>query len=95
MTRFALGLAAFLMTTPALADETAAPSSNSTQPPASAEQPQPDPKICRKYPAPVGSRLGEQRICHTQHEWDLIEQTSRDTVNKIDQGSQRGTHPGG
>jgi hypothetical protein len=39
--------------------------------PASTSAPvDPNAKVCRKLPPPVGTRLGARRVCKTQAEWD-------------------------
>ncbi len=38
--------------------------------------------ICRRVPAPTGSRIGSRRICRTQMAWDRIEQEARDAMEE-------------
>ncbi|NNC73024.1 MAG: hypothetical protein HKN78_09135 [Sphingomonadaceae bacterium] len=46
--------------------------------------------ICRRIAPPTGSRIGPRRICKTQHEWDLIEQETRDTLENAGTRSRFG-----
>src|SRR5262245_38337319 len=57
---------------------------------ATADTPAVDPskKICRKY-IPTGSRLGGERICHTQAEWNQITNDARKaTDDQVRHGMQ-------
>ena len=38
--------------------------------------------VCHIGPAPTGSRLGSTRECHTQREWDRIQQEQSSIVSK-------------
>lgn len=40
-------------------------------------------QVCRKMPAPTGTRLGGRTICHTQAEWDDMKLKSQHTVDDI------------
>lgn len=42
--------------------------------------------ICRRQPAPTGSRIGSRRICKTQAEWDAI---NRDTRSVVEEAQNR------
>lgn len=46
--------------------------------------------ICRRVDPPTGSRIGPRRICKTQHEWDLIEQETRDIMENAGTRSRFG-----
>jgi hypothetical protein len=41
----------------------------------------PEKKVCRTYEAPTGSRVGERRVCKTQSEWRLAEQSAQRAVD--------------
>lgn len=49
--------------------------------------------ICKSGPPPVGSRIGGSRVCHTQREWDLIQQEERHNLERLQ--IQRGNGPNG
>jgi hypothetical protein len=51
--------------------------------PATADQPDPMKKICKKEPPPIGSRLGATRICGTAAEWEARERASNDMGDHI------------
>lgn len=38
---------------------------------------------CRKFPPPVGTRLGARRICKTVNEWNLERGETRQDIEKI------------
>lgn len=46
--------------------------------------------VCREGPAPTGSRLGGGRVCHTQRQWNDIQQQSQDQLSRqqINRGCQ-------
>ena len=93
MYRFVLGCLAVLAIGPAMAgdDTTPPPAAPSAAAPSDLDRVQ-----CRKYPPPLGSRIGERHICHTKREWDEIERNSQDAVNGlIRQGDQSGSHNSG
>ena len=50
--------------------------------------------VCRRLAPPTGSRIGPRRICKTQHEWDLIEQEARDTLENVGNRSRAGNQGG-
>lgn len=43
----------------------------------------PNAYVCKKFPPPVGSRLGKRQICKTQAEWDQLEKDMHDGVRKM------------
>ncbi len=38
--------------------------------------------VCRRYPAPTGSRIGTRRICRTQAEWTAADREARLAVER-------------
>lgn len=36
--------------------------------------------LCRRQPAPTGTRIGTRRICKTRMEWDRLQRESRDEL---------------
>lgn len=44
--------------------------------------------ICRRQPAPTGSRIGGRNICKTQAQWDRINRESRDLVEEAQNRSK-------
>lgn len=38
--------------------------------------------VCRRYPAPTGTRIGTRRVCKTQFEWDAIDQDARNAMEE-------------
>lgn len=57
------------------------------------EPSKPDSKeaVCKKMPAPTGTRLGGRTICHTQAQWDDMQ---RNTQRSIQDLQVRGTQSG-
>lgn len=51
--------------------------------------------VCRRVPPPTGTRIGPRRICKTQHQWDLIEEESRNMIEDIGNRSRVGNEGGG
>lgn len=51
--------------------------------------------ICRREPAPTGSRIGSRRICRTEHQWNAIEAESRNMLEDIGNRSRVGNEGGG
>ncbi|MFN2259020.1 MAG: hypothetical protein ABR601_04195 [Parasphingopyxis sp.] len=51
--------------------------------------------VCRRVAAPTGTRIGRRQICKTQHQWDLIEQESRNVIEDIGNRSRVGNEGGG
>lgn len=51
--------------------------------------------VCRRVPPPTGTRIGPRRICKTQHQWDLIEDESRNMIEDIGNRSRVGNEGGG
>ena len=51
--------------------------------------------VCKQGQAPVGSRIPGPRICHTQHEWDQMEQDAQHTVTTIEMNNNHVNMPGG
>lgn len=46
--------------------------------------------VCRRMPPPTGTRIGPRRICKTQHEWDLMDQETRDIMENAGNRSRVG-----
>ena len=46
--------------------------------------------VCRRMPPPTGTRIGPRRICKTQHEWDIIDQETRDVMENVGNRSRVG-----
>lgn len=42
-----------------------------------------DKVVCKKFPPPVGTRLGERKICKTQAEWDMIRQQEYEALDRV------------
>lgn len=40
-------------------------------------------RVCRKQPAPTGSRLGAQQICYTKAQWNEMQQTAKQGIEDI------------
>jgi hypothetical protein len=38
---------------------------------------------CKRFPPPVGTRLGERKICKTQAEWKAERQDTRELMDRI------------
>lgn len=69
----------------------------SETPPATATtEPKPDldEVVCRRMPAPTGSHLGSQTVCQTRKHWQELEQGSKDELERIQAGSNRGAGEG-
>lgn len=63
-----------------------------------AEKGGPNAYVCKKFPPPVGSRLGKRQICKTQAEWDSLEKDMHDGIRKMQRkpcDSGRGPGPCG
>ena len=57
-------------------------------------------KVCKTFDAPTGSRIGEQRICKTQAQWDFEEGAkdramARENLRLYAENSQRHNEEGG
>jgi len=66
----------------------APPATPSDQAPAASTQAPSQKKVCRTY-VPTGSRLGGERICKTQEEWNQISRESREvTDDQVRHGMQ-------
>lgn len=74
----------------ALADTAQSPAAQATPSPANND---PDAIVCRTGAPPTGSRLGAQRVCHTQKQWDQLQQDTAREVGIMQGGS--GTPLGG
>lgn len=48
-------------------------------------------QVCKKMPAPTGTRLGGRTICHTQAEWDDMQRNAQHSVQDL---QVRGTQAG-
>lgn len=46
--------------------------------------------VCRRFPPPTGTRIGPRRVCKTQHEWDIIDQETRDVMENVGNRSRVG-----
>ena len=42
-----------------------------------------DKVVCKKFPPPVGTRLGERKICKTQADWDMIRQQEYEALDRV------------
>lgn len=42
-----------------------------------------DKVVCKKFPPPLGSRIGPRQVCKTQSEWDLIRQEEQDALDRV------------
>lgn len=40
-------------------------------------------KVCRKFDAPTGSRVGEKRICRTAQEWRIADDATQRNMDKM------------
>jgi len=47
--------------------------------------------LCKKFPAPTGTRLGDRKICKTNAQWQTIEQEIFDALDRV----QRKPHTSG
>jgi len=76
--------------TPPIADSAAAAAPAA---PASAGTSDPNKIVCKSMPAPTGTRIGSQRQCMTQAQWDQKEQQDQQALmHNQSQGYQ--THTG-
>jgi hypothetical protein len=57
--------------------------------PATADNPDPLKKICKKQAPPIGSRLGATRICATAEEWKAKDAATVDTRKNFEQVQQQ------
>ena len=59
-----------------------------SQPPANAADSAPpddkDPIVCRTFPPPLGSRIGERKICHKLSEWNRMQQQTQDSLRQVE-----------
>lgn len=39
--------------------------------------------VCRRYPPPVGTRIGARRICKTEREWQQAEAEQRYVLERV------------
>ena len=39
--------------------------------------------VCKKFPPPVGTRLGKRKICKTNAEWQMMEQEIFDALDHV------------
>jgi len=53
-------------------------------PPASSAAPDSDPVVCRTYPPPLGSRIGDRKICHKLSEWNRMQQDTQDRLRQVE-----------
>ena len=61
---------------------TAAPASTTTDATAASTDTDPDRIVCKEGPPPTGSRLGATRECHSQREWDRIQQEQQEALTR-------------
>lgn len=52
-----------------------------------------DEVICKKFPAPTGSRLGARRVCDTRRNWEQMEHDSQDALTHIQDRSMNKPPP--
>ncbi len=38
--------------------------------------------VCRRMPAPSGTRIGSRRVCRTQAEWTALQRESRGSIER-------------
>ena len=38
--------------------------------------------VCKKFPPPVGTRIGSRKICKTQAEWDFIRAQDQEVIDQ-------------
>ncbi len=68
---------------------TAPPPSETTPPPAppatqdTSSQQKDDEIVCKKEPAPIGSRIGARKVCKTVAEWRRIQAAAKETTDEI------------
>jgi hypothetical protein len=43
----------------------------------------PNQVICKKFPPPVGTRVGSRQICKTQAEWDMIDRNQEEVMEEV------------
>jgi hypothetical protein len=46
-------------------------------------------RVCKRFPPPVGTRLGERKICKTKAEWDQERAETMMIIGKAQQQRQR------
>ncbi len=46
-------------------------------------------RICRKLPAPTGSRVAVRRVCHTAAEWAAVDKVNDGDVDAMRRRSSR------
>ena len=73
--RFIIAAAALVLTSPSMADEPVATSSEAPAKPAKAPKPK---KICRDSEVSSYSRVGSGKTCHTAEEWAAIDAGGKD-----------------
>lgn len=39
--------------------------------------------VCKKFPPPIGSRIGRRQICRTQAEWDFIQDQEQEAIDRV------------
>jgi hypothetical protein len=71
----------FLLTLAAAASATATP-------PTTVDKGQ-NTRVCKRFPPPVGTRLGERKICKTKAEWDQERAETMMIIGKAQQQRQR------
>jgi hypothetical protein len=69
------------------------PPAPSPSEPAATSQTDPDRVVCRTGPAKTGSRIGGSRECHSQREWDRLQQEQQNQLSKMQ--IQRGNNSAG
>ena len=75
---------------PVAADEpvnqTASNPATAATAPATDEQKPEDKVVCRLLEPPLGSRIGNRRVCMTQSRWDQQERDAQDAMRKTHSG---------
>ncbi len=45
--------------------------------------------ICKRFPAPTGSRIGKRQICKTKWQWDQEKAENADVLDKVQRNPGR------
>ena len=65
------------------APETTPPPAQATQNAPSQQKDKDDEIVCKKEPAPIGSRIGSRKVCRTVAEWRRIQAVAKETTDEI------------
>ncbi len=49
-------------------------------------------KVCKRFAAPTGSRLGSRKVCRTQAQWDAEKAEASEAANRAQGKSSWGEH---